>query len=411
MNKGIIYLIQPCELVGTNRYKIGCSKQNNLDRCKKGYKNGSRYICIMECVNALLLEKNIKDFFYDNFKLIGGNEYFEGNEDDIINEFFKKVNEYKENERNNVFNDNIVLNENNDNTDDDGDTNDNIDDDTNDNIDLIIEVFPNYKDDESFGGSKQLLKIKIEDYFINASYIDDKELIETNIYYIDDDFLTKYFKDIIKNNIIEDNCIYDLNDNNFIKKLNKHKEKININYCDQIELLLLQFKNIKFNSYSKVTHFLANNTILNEIIYCDIINLNNKSKLDIIVNFKITGDTIEERLGAIKIANKYYDYEYLRKYIPYCIELNKDTNEFYFINRDYVYIGLDTKDKPFHNEKNNYERLYLFNDGSSPFFYNNKKRNHNLKNIIIKYTEFNLNYKCLNINIQTQNIINLLKYI
>jgi hypothetical protein len=156
---------------------------------------------------------------------------------------------------------------------------------------------------------------------------------------------------------------------------------------------------------------LANNTILNEIIYCDIINLNNKSKLDIIVNFKITGDTIEERLGAIKIANKYYDYEYLRKYIPYCIELNKDTNEFYFINRDYVYIGLDTKDKPFHNEKNNYERLYLFNDGSSPFFYNNKKRNHNLKNIIIKYTEFNLNYKCLNINIQTQNIINLLKYI
>ena len=25
MNKGIIYLIQPCELVGTNKYKIGCS--------------------------------------------------------------------------------------------------------------------------------------------------------------------------------------------------------------------------------------------------------------------------------------------------------------------------------------------------------------------------------------------------
>ena len=27
MNKGIIYLIQPCELVGTSRYKIGCSKK------------------------------------------------------------------------------------------------------------------------------------------------------------------------------------------------------------------------------------------------------------------------------------------------------------------------------------------------------------------------------------------------
>ena len=142
MNKGIIYLIQPCELVGTNRYKIGCSKQNNLDRCKKGYKIGSRYICIMECVNALLLEKNIKKFFNNKFKLIGGNEYFEGNE------FLKKVNEHKENEENNVFNEKIILNENNNDTDDDDDN------DTNDNIDLIIEVFPNYEDDESFGGSK-----------------------------------------------------------------------------------------------------------------------------------------------------------------------------------------------------------------------------------------------------------------
>lgn len=401
MNRGIIYLIQPCELVGTNRYKIGCSKQNNLDRCKKGYKNGSRYICIMECVNALLLEKNIKEFFNNKFKLIGGNEYFEGNEDDIINEFLKKVNEHKANEGGTVFNDNIVFNN-------DIVFNEN-DDNTNDNINLIIEVFPNYKDDESFGGSKQLLKIKIEDYVINASYIYNKELTETDIYYTDNEFLTKYCKNIIKNNVIENNCIYDLNDNKFIKKLNKYKEKININYCDQIELLLLQFKNIKFNSYSKINHFLANNTILNEIIYCDSNNFNNN--LDIYIDFTITGNTVKERIRAIKIANKYYDYTYLRKYIPYCIELNKNTNEFYFINRDYVYIGLDTKDKPLHNEKNTYERLYLFNDDCSPWFYNSKKINHGLKNIIIKCTEFNLNYKCSNINIQTQNIINLFKYI
>lgn len=32
MNKGIIYLIQPSELVGTNRYKIGCSTKTSLDR-------------------------------------------------------------------------------------------------------------------------------------------------------------------------------------------------------------------------------------------------------------------------------------------------------------------------------------------------------------------------------------------
>mgnify|MGYP006090550431 CR=1 FL=1 len=42
--EGIIYLIQPAELVGTNRYKIGCSKKPNLDRVKKGYKKGTRYL-------------------------------------------------------------------------------------------------------------------------------------------------------------------------------------------------------------------------------------------------------------------------------------------------------------------------------------------------------------------------------
>lgn len=38
MSKGIIYFIQPAEIVGTNRYKIGCSKNPDLNRCNKGYK-------------------------------------------------------------------------------------------------------------------------------------------------------------------------------------------------------------------------------------------------------------------------------------------------------------------------------------------------------------------------------------
>ncbi len=36
-NKGIIYLVQPTELIGTSRYKIGCSAKNDLERCKTGY--------------------------------------------------------------------------------------------------------------------------------------------------------------------------------------------------------------------------------------------------------------------------------------------------------------------------------------------------------------------------------------
>lgn len=38
MNKGLIYLIQPKELIGTNRYKIGCSRKNDFKRITQGYK-------------------------------------------------------------------------------------------------------------------------------------------------------------------------------------------------------------------------------------------------------------------------------------------------------------------------------------------------------------------------------------
>lgn len=89
MAKGIIYLIQPAELVGTNRYKIGLSKDPTLDRCKKGYKNGSRYLLIMECDNPLILEDIIKREFRKKYKLIAGREYFEGDETNMTNDFIK----------------------------------------------------------------------------------------------------------------------------------------------------------------------------------------------------------------------------------------------------------------------------------------------------------------------------------
>ena len=71
-----VYLIQPCELVGTNRYKVGMSSLSNLSRLK-AYKVGTRYIWICECKDALDVEKKLIKAFNANYKLIGGNEYFE----------------------------------------------------------------------------------------------------------------------------------------------------------------------------------------------------------------------------------------------------------------------------------------------------------------------------------------------
>jgi hypothetical protein len=72
MLNGIIYFIQPAELVRINKYKIGCSKNDNLDRCKKGYKKNTRFICIMECNDPFELERKIKHQFNIKFKLFCG---------------------------------------------------------------------------------------------------------------------------------------------------------------------------------------------------------------------------------------------------------------------------------------------------------------------------------------------------
>jgi hypothetical protein len=92
---GIIYLVQPAELVGTNRYKIGMSLNTELERVKTGYKKGTRYIYIGECINARELENKIKNIFKNKFNLIAGTEYFEGNEKEIEKEFFNIIFEHK----------------------------------------------------------------------------------------------------------------------------------------------------------------------------------------------------------------------------------------------------------------------------------------------------------------------------
>lgn len=89
--KGIIYLIQPAELVGTERYKIGCSSKTSLERCQNGYKKGSRFLNIMECNDPFGLEKKIKDAFGRRFRLVAGKEYFEGDEEEIKREFYSVV--------------------------------------------------------------------------------------------------------------------------------------------------------------------------------------------------------------------------------------------------------------------------------------------------------------------------------
>jgi len=95
---GSVYLVQPVELIGTNRYKIGCSSKNDLSRCLNGYNKGTRYITILECPEPFKVESQIIRVFKDKFKLIGGREYFEGDETEMRTKFIEIVDSYKLNE-------------------------------------------------------------------------------------------------------------------------------------------------------------------------------------------------------------------------------------------------------------------------------------------------------------------------
>ena len=92
---GIIYFIQPATLVGSipSRYKIGMSSKNNLKRCNS-YGDGSRFICIMESNNPNFVENKLKEEFNKKFKLCAGNEYFEGNETEMLYSFLEIMNKY-----------------------------------------------------------------------------------------------------------------------------------------------------------------------------------------------------------------------------------------------------------------------------------------------------------------------------
>lgn len=97
---GIVYFLQPSELVGVKsadglgRYKVGCSQDQSLNRCQKGYKVGTEYIIVMGCQHPYRVEAKIKAEFTKKFNLIAGKEYFEGDKVAMMLEFQNIVNSF-----------------------------------------------------------------------------------------------------------------------------------------------------------------------------------------------------------------------------------------------------------------------------------------------------------------------------
>lgn len=87
---GIVYLIQPAELVGTDRAKVGCSEKSDLSRVLQ-YKKGTKPLGIFYTEHPFTLERAIITIFNSHFTKIAGNEYFMGNIDEMRKIFVQQI--------------------------------------------------------------------------------------------------------------------------------------------------------------------------------------------------------------------------------------------------------------------------------------------------------------------------------
>ena len=267
-----IYLLQEREFMNTkqNIYKMGKTKQENLKRFKQ-YPKGSKLLLQQICEDCDMLETQlIRDFKnkYIHRKDIG-NEYFEGDHIDMSKDIHNKI-------VNNVVYDNTDDNEDKPEID--------IDDEVN-------ELFPNYCEDETFGGTKKLIKIFIEAHKIIIKYIDceinDLNTPSIHNYMVKDDevyrddfdntyfeYKDNYYDNLIKHKVIENNKTCDLNDDKFIdkfiKRLDKYKHSVKLHYSDKLEYITKKYKLHSNCKYSLIEFHMQNNAILNDNIYCNL---------------------------------------------------------------------------------------------------------------------------------------------
>jgi len=398
-----IYLLQEREFVTTKKkiYKLGKTKQDNLRRFKQ-YPKGSKLLLQQICPDCDILETQLIIDFKNKYihKKDIGNEYFEGDYNEMIKDIQDKIT------------DTVASNEDTDENDDEDKPQIDIDDE-------VKELFPNYCDDETFGGTKKLIKIFIELHKISIKYIDCDNYQDINNYMVGEDdayrdeFDNTYFKHkdnyydkLIKHKVIENNKIYDLNDIKFIKKLDKYKHNVRLHYSDKLDYINHKYS-LRFNKkHSLIEYHMQNNAILNENIYCSLYARNLCHIHFICKDWFETKDNYNTTVDVqiyIKNINGYrFDEAYLKRYSPYCIN-SYDSGEYYMLNRDYKIIMNEDKSYP----EGKYKQIYLHEGNETPWAYDDKEEEIKMLylKVLSKLDETTANKICKNENQQTNLIL------
>jgi hypothetical protein len=430
-----IYLLREREFIKTKEqvYKVGMTKKENHKRFNQ-YPKGSVLLNQMICNDCKNMEKLVLKKFKETFKQRKdiGNEYFEGEYKSMIDIIYSTIKDELNIQEEIINDDEETINteeeQEEEYTDDDKDEEQENKIKFNLLCEKICKIFPDYKNDKSFGGNKKYIKISVIDneylvYYINPELMDDlRYYYETegetrfddyiiNQYEIDKNVADQlqYFNHLINKKIVCIDKTYDINSTNFITKINKTKFYINIENYDDFQIHLT---NIKF--YCKISEQIRQlfhcNTIINTCLYSTMVKKD--ETYDIFKKFKNLKDYdnfsidvgIQDctMITLCKINSKYYDCQtFLRKYIPYVIRWDINNN-YYIVNRDYEYIGLNSKSIDYTREG----QSYLFNDGNNPWDNrNNYIRFCNEYKKIIKDNSLN---DCLNSHNSTTTILKLL---
>ena len=410
MSSQYIYLLQEREFknLKENIYKVGMTKQKNHKRFNQ-YPKDSVLLFQMICNNCKNIERLVLEKFKVNFKQRKdiGNEYFEGEYKGMIDIIYLTIkNELNTEEEQEEEDDDDKYKEQEDKK----------------KFNLLCEkirkIFPDYRNDESFGGNKKYIKISYEfpeyrndknnTYVVN--YINSK--LMHNLHYNDNDYIIEYhmsdydnlqyFNHLINKKLVCVDKTYDINSTKFISKINKTKFYINIENYDDLQSNLQSNLQSKIDTESriiiseeiKIRQLFHCNTIINTCLYSTMEDeslriFKKNENLKDYDTFRIyVGIYYYNMITLYRINSKYYDYTFLRKYIPYVIRWDINNN-YYIVNREYKYIGLNRE--PDYTCKGH---AYLFDDGKKPW--DNRNNYIVFCNEYIKIINKNSLKECLN---------------
>lgn len=415
MSSQYIYLLQEREFIKTkeNVYKVGRTEKENHKRFEQ-YPKGSVLLFQIMCDNCRTAERNILLLFKSKFvqRKDIGNEYFEG--------------DYK------AMMDLIYLTVKNDISSHEINKSDDTDEDENNNTDeenkfeklyknmcvAICEIFPDYRNDVSFGGTKKYIKI-VPDYEgryriryisedLNENLLDGKVPCmgsEFDEYVMNSNVCDKllYFEQLIKKKIIIVDNVYDINSIDFADKINNTKHNIHIEHFDAIKLHALN-NNGMFTRERIRQMFNCN--VLMDGMYATLVMDDYKTYkcIDKLKNFTTLQIDIgdEDNYNIIKLVyinSKFYEMNiFLRKYTPYALDWDNVGN-YWLVNRDYELIGSYRKDR-----RGKYHE-YLFNDTTVPWV--NEINMTSMQDKLRKLIFVNDLVKCMNYSEFTEEILNL----